>query len=56
MLALILLDLTLREVITDIPHDAGAVVAYIMIALFVGFTVAGSRRRSSGGDSPSIES
>jgi hypothetical protein len=56
MLALVLLDLTFREVLTDIPHDAGAVIAYIMIALFVVFTFLGSRRRSAAGETSSLES
>jgi hypothetical protein len=49
MFALILLDLTFREVVSDIPHDAGAVLAYLMIALFIGFTVIGTRRRTDRG-------
>jgi hypothetical protein len=56
MFALALLDLTLREVITDLPHDAGALVAYLMLALFIGFTVMGSRRRSSPDDATSTTS
>jgi hypothetical protein len=44
MLALTLLELTLHEILADIPHDAGALVAYSFIALFLGFTLAGSRR------------
>lgn len=46
MLALILLELTLREIVSDIPHDAGAVVAYALLAIFLGFIWAGSRNKS----------
>ncbi|CAN5815204.1 hypothetical protein BH23GEM8_BH23GEM8_13190 [soil metagenome] len=47
MFLLAFIDLTLREIVSDIPHDAGAVVAYILLILFVGFTVLGSRRGKS---------
>lgn len=49
MLSFTLLDLSLAEIVTDIPHDAGAVVVYVLLALFVGMTWAGSRRRPRGG-------
>jgi hypothetical protein len=49
MLALILLDLTLREIVADLPHDAGSIVIYVLFALFAGFIWAGSRGGSSGG-------
>jgi hypothetical protein len=49
MFLLALIDLTVREVISDLPHDAGAVIAYILLILFVGFVIIGSRR--PGGDS-----
>lgn len=52
MFALALLDLTLRSILADIPHDAGAFIAYTLIALFVGFTVVGSRRGSRRDGSP----
>lgn len=39
MLALI----PLRDVLNDIPRDASAILVYIVIALFIGFMVAGSR-------------
>jgi hypothetical protein len=35
--------LTFREVISGIPHDAGAILAFILIALFVGAIWLGSR-------------
>lgn len=47
MLSLIFLDLTLQEILSDIPHDAGAVIVYIMLALFAGFVVYGSRGKGS---------
>ena len=43
MFAMILLELTLRDVVSDIPHDAGAMVAYALLAIFIGFIWAGSR-------------
>jgi hypothetical protein len=55
MLALALLDLTLIEILGDLPRDAGAVVAYLMIGLFIALTVVGSRRRSSDSDPASPE-
>lgn len=48
MLTLALLDLTLREVLADIPRDADAIVAYVVLLLFLGFTLAGSRRSGTG--------
>lgn len=44
MLSLILLELTLHEVLADVPHDAGAIVVYLMMALFVGFIWLGRSR------------
>lgn len=52
MLSLILLDLSLAEVLADIPHDTGAIVVYLLLALFVGMTWAGSRNRTPGGGAP----
>lgn len=48
MFALVLLDLTLREVISDLPHDAGALITYALLTAFVALTVIGSRRRPGG--------
>lgn len=45
MFSWILLDLTLREVLSNLPHDAGAVVVFGLLSLFVGLTIAGSRRK-----------
>jgi hypothetical protein len=39
--------LTFREVISGIPHDAGAVLAFILIALFVGAIWMGSRNTAT---------
>lgn len=50
MISLILLELTFREVLADIPHDAGAVIVYLLLAVFVAMTWAGSRRRKPGRD------
>ncbi len=43
MLMFILLDLTLRDVISDIPHDGPAFVAYGVIGLILVFIWLGSR-------------
>jgi len=43
MLATVLLELTLREVIGDLPHDPGSIVVFSLIALFIGFVWHGSR-------------
>ncbi len=43
MLSLVLWDLTLYEVLADIPHDFAALVVYAILALFVGFIWYGSR-------------
>jgi hypothetical protein len=45
MLSVALLDLTFKGVVSNIPHDAGALLAYGIIFLFVGLTVIGSRRK-----------
>ncbi|CAN5757413.1 hypothetical protein BH23GEM6_BH23GEM6_25850 [soil metagenome] len=55
MFALVLLDLTFREVISDLPHDAGAMIAYLLLFLFVGFIVIGSRRSSGEPGQPTSE-
>jgi hypothetical protein len=48
---------TVRELLTDIPHDGPAIVVYVMIALFIGFIWWGSRRTSRGeaADAPADE-
>jgi hypothetical protein len=44
LLFAMLLDLTMREVVTDIPHDGAALVTYTIVLIFVGFIWAGSRK------------
>jgi hypothetical protein len=39
--------LTLREVVSGIPHDGPAIVVYAMLIVFVGFIWMGSRKKSS---------
>jgi len=48
MFGTLIFELTLREVIGDLPHDPGAIVAYLLLALFVGFVWQGSRRSGTG--------
>lgn len=43
MLSFILLDLTLNEIVADIPRDGASVIVYLLIAIFVGLIWAGSR-------------
>lgn len=46
--------LTVREILSDLPTDAGAVITFILIALFIGFiwhgSRSGSKRQDSTGD------
>jgi hypothetical protein len=49
MLSHILLDLSFAEIVSDIPHDGGAVVVYLLLAVFGAMTWAGSRNRKPGG-------
>jgi len=44
---MVLMDLTFREIVSDIPHDTGAAVAYALLTLFIVAIVYGSRGRSS---------
>jgi len=53
MFALVLLDLTLREVISNLPHDAGAMIAYFLLFMFVALTVIGSRNSGKAVEPPS---
>jgi len=55
MLSTILLDLTFRDIIAGIPRDAGAVIAFLLFALFGAFIWVGSRPRKSAGDGSSGE-
>jgi hypothetical protein len=41
--------LTLGEVVRDLPHDAGAIVVYVLMLGFIGLMWYGNRRKSSGG-------
>jgi hypothetical protein len=54
MFAAILLELTLAEVIGDLPHDAGAILVYVLLALFIGSIWHGSRRKSAGASASSL--
>jgi hypothetical protein len=40
--------LTFGDVVRDLPHDAGALVVYVLMLGFIGFIWYGSRRRSAG--------
>ncbi|MGH7573636.1 MAG: hypothetical protein ACREM1_00665 [Longimicrobiales bacterium] len=54
MLALVALiqddGLTVREVLSNIPHDAAAIFVYLLLALFIGFIWWGSRSRPTQND------
>lgn len=52
MPALVLLKLTLKSVLTDIPHDAAAFVTYALLLAFVGFIYLGSRSGREEGSQP----
>lgn len=39
--------LTLTDILSDIPHDAGAVIVYILVLAFAGFVWYGSRHSSA---------
>jgi hypothetical protein len=43
MIAFVILELTLREVIGEIPHDLGALIAYSLLVAFIAFIAYGSR-------------
>ena len=47
-LALVQSDgISLSDIVSDIPHDTPAIVVYVMLLVFLGLIVAGSRRRES---------
>jgi hypothetical protein len=46
-IALALLKLTFRDVVTDIPHDTPALVVYLLLGLFIAGIWYGSRTRSA---------
>jgi hypothetical protein len=50
--ALLLLDLTFREIVADIPHTFPAFVIYAIIALFVAGIWYGSRGKTGVNDGP----
>lgn len=52
MFSLTLLDLSLQKFLSDIPHDADAIVVLLLLALLVGFTIHGSRGKGSGSPKP----
>lgn len=39
--------LTIGKLLGDIPHDAPAIVVYVMVLLFAGLIWAGSRKKST---------
>jgi len=45
MASLIVPGLAVQGLFSDIPHDAAAIVAYVVLALFVGFVMIGGRRK-----------
>ena len=47
MLSLILLELTLREVLSDLPMDGGGFIVLVMMVVWVGFLWLGSRGGSA---------
>jgi hypothetical protein len=52
MLALILLELTLVDILSDIPHDTAALIVYALTAVCVAFVWMGSRNRSGSAPTP----
>ena len=49
MLAFIhFLDLSVQDVISNLPRDGGAVITFALFALFVGFIWIGSRPKTNG--------
>lgn len=46
--------LTLERVLNDIPHDAGAIVIYVLLAVFIGFIWYGNRHKSKSGDATEL--
>lgn len=47
MLSMIVLELALREVLADLPHDAGAGIVLILLLALIGFVWHGSRGGAS---------
>jgi hypothetical protein len=46
MLSFILLRLTFRGVLSDIPHDTAAFITYALLLLFIAFVWSGRRDRA----------
>ncbi len=44
----ILLDISIGQLLSDIPRDAGAFVVYVVIGIFVGLIWLGSRGKGKG--------
>lgn len=45
MFSLLLLQLSLQDILADIPRDAGAVLVYVLLAAFLAAIWLGSRKR-----------
>jgi hypothetical protein len=45
MVPLVLISITFKGVIAEIPHDAGALIAYLLLLAFVAFIWIGSRAK-----------
>jgi hypothetical protein len=50
MFAILLLQVSVGDLISGIPRDAGAIVVYFVLALFIGFVWIGSRPGASKSD------
>ena len=44
---IMLMDLSLRDILTDIPHDTSSILVYLMIVLFIGFIWYGNKKRGN---------
>jgi hypothetical protein len=45
----VLADLSIGQILSDIPRDAGAIIVYAVIGIFVGLIWLGSRGKGKGG-------
>lgn len=52
MFAFSILELTIREIVSELPHDLGALIAYFVLAVFAAFIVYGSRNPEREENSP----
>lgn len=48
----VLLDISVGQLLSEIPRDAGAFVVYAVIGVFVGLIWLGSRGKGKGGSAP----